>query len=164
MENSRLYEVSQKLLYCKIISKDFSQSERFVELENFQLWAYMMFHKHGLRIQDISLWLWVEEKDFMERKKFYERAPEVMGASKLGVFLFDEHNGFSHVSYRYTKRDQAGKIGEILMSHVSKELVSEGNCELTVEEGYCIKNDIKNLGKLVLGLSDKDDRFWYRER
>jgi hypothetical protein len=164
MENSNLTKASQKLLYCKITSKDFSQSERLVELENFQLWAYMMFHKHGLRIQDISLWLWVEEKDYLEREQLYEHAPDIMEVSKLGVFLFDEQNGFSHVSYRYTTKNQVSKVKEILLSHISKELVAEGNYELTVETGYCIKNDIKNLGKLVLGLSDKDEKSWYRGR
>jgi len=164
MENSNLHGMSQKLLYCKVISKKFTQSERFVELENFKLWVYMMFHKHGLKIQDISLWLWVEEKDYLERKQLYEHAPGIMEVNKIGVFLFDEQNGFSHVSYRYTNIDQTSKVQEILLSHISPELIAEGNYELTVEKGYCIKNDIKNLGKLVLGLSDKDDRFWYREK
>lgn len=164
MENIELQGISQKLLYCKVVSKDFGQSNRFVELENFQLWAYMMFHKHGLRIQDISLWLWVHEKDYLESVKLYEEAPESLKVARIGVFLSDELNGFSHMNYRYTASDQVSNMKKILMSHVSPELISSGNCELAVEQGYCIKSDIKNLGKMVLGLSESDDSSWFCEK
>lgn len=164
MENLNLTGMSQKLLYCNVVSKTFKKSERFVELENFKLWAYMMFHKHGLKIQNITLWLWIEEQDYLAREKLFEHAPETLQVNRLGVFLFDDINGFSHNSYRYAKNDQVNKMKEILLSHVSQELVASGNYNLTVEKGFCIKKDIKNLSKLVLGLSDKDDRFWYREK
>lgn len=163
MESSNVQGIVQKLLYCKVVSKDFGQSKRFVELENFQLWAYMMFHKHGLRIQDISLWLWVCKDKLQEYQKHYEQAPHILQVSRIGVFLSDELNGFSHVNYRYAEDDQVTTMKKILMSHVSPELISSGNCELVVEQGYCIKNDIKNLGKMVLGLSENDTSLWSRE-
>ncbi len=160
MESSNVQGTVQKLLFCKVVSKDFGQSKRFVELENFQLWAYMMFHKHGLRIQDISLWLWVCENKLQEYQELYEQMPDILQVSKIGVFLSDELNGFSHVIYRYSEEDQVSAMKKILMSHVSPELISSGNCELVVEQGYCIKNDIKNLGKMVLGLSENDTSIW----
>lgn len=157
-------EQSKKLLRCKIINKDGNQSERFIEFEHFKLWSYMMFHKHGLKIQDISLWLWIQEKDYLAREEIYSRAPECVDVNKLCVFVFDEHNGFSHVIHRFSLRDETPKVEKILSSHLSPELVAAGNYEITVHRGRCVKNDLKNTQKLVLGLSDKDDRLWYRER
>lgn len=163
-ENQNLFGASQKLLQCRVISKTAAASDRFIELENFRLWAYMMFHKHGLKVQVSSLWLWLEEKLYKEKKVLYTMASQVVAVSRIGVFLFDEQHGYNHVSYRYVQSDQVGDIKDILMSHVSPQLVDDGNCELVVEKGYCIKSDCKNPEKLVLGLSDKDDRFWYREK
>jgi len=157
-------DASHKLLYCRVISKNYSRSERFIELDNFKLWSYMMFHKHGLKIRDISLWLWVKEKDYLARQELYSRAPEIMRVNKLGLFLFDEQNGFSHIIQRFAKEDDSDRLGEILMTHLSPQLLSDDNFELTVYKGYCIKNENTNLEELVLGLSAKDDRFWYREK
>lgn len=163
MGKSNLYRMSQKLLYCTIVGKDFNKSKRFVELENFNLWAYMMFHKHGLRIQDISLWLWVHEKEYLEQKQVEMKAPVLLEVSKLGVFLFDELNDFNHLNYRYAENDQVSTTKKILMSHVSPDLMASGNCDVTVEKGYCIKSDIKNLGKMVLGLSGHGAGLCHRE-
>jgi hypothetical protein len=155
---------SQKLLRCNIINKNSEQSERFVEFEHYKLWSYMMFHKHGLKIQDISLWLWIEEQDYLAREELYSRAPHKLEVSKLEVFLFDEHNGLSHVIHRYCLSDESAQVEKILLSHISPELVAAGNFEMSHQMGYCVKSDIKDLDKLVLGLSDQDERLWYREK
>ena len=157
-------EYSQKLLCCKVISKDQSKSERFVELEHYKLWSYMMFHKHGLKVRDLSLWLWVKEDEFEERKEVYSRSPEVVSVNKLELLLFDENNGFSHTINRYAKIEETKNLEKILFSHLSPELVTSGNYELTVHKCNCLLSANKNLEKMVLGLSDRDDRLWYREK
>jgi len=164
MDIANLKGQSQKLLRCEVIGKDNRKSERFVELEHFKLWSYMMFHKHGLRIKNISLWLWIEKDEYQAREVIYQRATEKLAVNKLEVFLFDEQNGFSHVIQRYTPSSDSSKIEKILLHHLSPELVSSGNYEITVHEGLCIKHDIKRVDTLVLGLSEKDERLWYRER
>lgn len=163
-ENHERSGISQKLLRCWVIGKDSRKSDRFVEIEQFKLWSYMMFHKHGLRIRDISLWLWVTEDHYRARQEIYSRAPETLAVNKIGVFLFDENNGFSHVIHRYTPSEGTAAQEKILLSHISPELVAAGNYELTVHKGFCIKNNIQNLDKIVLGLSTRDQRIWYRER
>ena len=162
--NSEKNTESQKLIRCWVVGKNGRKSDRFVELEHYKLWSYMMFHKHGLKIRDISLWLWLTKEDYEKREAIYSRASETLAVNKLGVFLFDEHNGFSHVVHRYTASKETESQKQILLSHISPELVAAGNYELTVYEGFCVKSDVKNLEKIVLGLAKNDNRLWYRER
>lgn len=157
-------ELSQKLIRCWVIGRDGRKTDRFVEIENFKLWSYMMFHKHGLRIRDLSLWLWVKDADFKAREEFYERAAESMEVDKLVLFLFDEENGFSHILHRYVPTMETKRQQELLLSHMSPDLVTAGNYELTAVQGFCVRNEIKNLEKIVLGLSNKDERLWYRAK
>lgn len=157
-------ERSQKLLCCSVINKKQEKSERFVELERFKLWSYMMFHKHGLRIGDLSLWLWLLEKDYLAREELYLRSPEIIKVNKLAVFLFDEKNGFSHVIHRFSRKSDTEILTNILISHIAEDIVASGNYEVTVHKGYCIKNETKPVDEIILGLSDKNERLWYRER
>lgn len=164
MKTRNTEERSKKLLRCKILNKQATHSERFIEIENFKLWSYMMFHKHGLKIQDVSLWLWMGQKDYTARQEIYSRAVEVVAVNKLCIFVFDEENGFSHVINRYAPQEESPQVEKILSSHLAPELVASGNYEITIHNGYCLKNNPKNMQKLLLGLSDKDERLWYRER
>ncbi len=164
MDSSYKQGVSQKLLNCTVISKDSKESQRFIELEQYKLWSYMMFHKHGLRIGNVALWLWLGEEDYKEREELYSLAHDVIDVNKLTVFLYDQKNGFSHISSRYVEANETEKMVEILTSHVSEDLVNTDNFEIYTETGHCIKNNTQDADALVLGLSEKDDRFWYREQ
>jgi hypothetical protein len=157
MDTVTKHDLSQKLLRCEVVNTAQHRSHRFVELEQFKLWSYMMSHKHGLQIGEISLWLWVGEEDFLARQEIYSRAPEILSVNRLAVFLFDEENGFSHVIYRYVHENETADVSKILQNHLSPELIAANNCELTVQKGYCLKNSSKSLENLVLGLSGKEE-------
>jgi len=154
---------SQKLLRCQVESKNNTRSYRYVELEHYKFWSYMMFHKHGLRIIDLSLWLWIKEDDFRAREDLYRSFPEVDAVNKIELFLFDEQNGFSHTTYRYVGRQESENLENILFSHLSQDLITSGNYEIKTHAGFCIKSNVKNLKNMILGLSGNEDRIWYRE-
>jgi len=155
--------LSQKLIRCQVVSKkNKAESLRFIELEHFKLWAYMMFHKHGMRIKDASLWLWVKERDFLERREIYSRFPEVEEVNRIELLLFDELNGFSHTVSRYALKEESHILEKVLLKHLASDLAAAANYEMKTLRGYCIKSG-KHFDKMVLGLSDSDDRIWYRE-
>jgi len=154
---------SQKLLKCIVESKNDTKSQRYVELEHYKLWSYMMFHKHGLRILDVSLWLWLKKRDFLAGEEIYRRFPDIEEVSKIELFLFDAVNGFSHSTYRYVIKRDSSVLEKILYSHLSQDIIDAGNYEITTHPGFCIKSNGKDFKKMILGLSGNNDRIWYRE-
>lgn len=164
MTDLKSTDFSQKLMRCQVSGKDGGDSDRFVELEYFRMWSYMMTHKHGLVIGEPTLWLWLKEEDYAARKNLYDKAPEVLRVNRLGIFLFDEIHGFSHVIHRYTPDEEGEVLEKILASHVAPELIEAGSFELSVIQGYCVRTEIRNPERLVLGVDFGDTRAWYREK
>ena len=146
---------SQKLIQCCSIGRDGRESQRFIELEQFRLWSYMMRHKHKLNIKDASLGLWVEEESFAERSEIYSRFPEIKEVNKICLLLFDDINGFSHAIYRYALREETGMLEQVLLSHLSPEIAANGNYQIITHEGYCITT-CNHLNKIALGLGETD--------
>ena len=83
--------------------------------------------------------------------------------NKIEIFLFDEKNGYSNVIDRYVRKEDNELMQNILLSHLSEDLVLTQNYEIQSEAGYCVKHEVKDIDSLVLGLSNDDDRVWYRE-
>lgn len=153
---------SQKLIRCMLISKNKTTSKRYVEVDHYKLWSYMMFHKHGMKIKDKALCLWVKEQEFLERQEIYSRFSDIDEVNKIELFLFDDMHGFSHTIYRFVEKDETSMLKKVLLSHISPEISEGGNYEMNVQNGFCIKSG-KNDSKMVLGLSDSDERIWYRK-
>ena len=156
-------ENSQKLIRCTVEGRDHAESLRYIELDHYKLWAYMMLHKHGLKIKDASLWLWVNEQDFVEKKELYSHFQDLEKVNKIELYLFDELHGFTHTIYRFVLKVETDMVERVLLSHLSPELADTGNYRMNTCRGYCIKGG-KNLKNMVLGLSGSDDRIWYRKK
>ena len=134
---------SQKLIRCSVSSQDGIPTARFIEVEVFKLWHYMMKNKHGLVVSDISLCLWVNEEEFKQKEELYARSGEVDSVHRIVISIFDSKNGFSHMTSRYVlmqnysfqksppllrKRVIAGHLTNILPSYTKlmSALLSDG--------------------------------------
>lgn len=145
---------SRKLIRCTVVNRDGVASVRFVELEYFRLWEYMMSHKHGLKVRDISLSLWVTAEDFTRRNGIYLSAGEVENVNRFVVSVFDEANGYSHTVSRYAVARETEAMRSALLSHVPNDLQNSDRFELSVHPGFCIEREkTPDLNRFVLGLS-----------
>jgi hypothetical protein len=106
---------SQKLVRCEVRRGE-SQSDpqlRYVPLEIFGLWEYLMHRRHGFEvgIPEASLWLDAEETPesaYDERE--YDRVTEV------SVFLYSGRNDMFTRVCRYSDRKPRSP-GEIFLAH-----------------------------------------------
>ena len=145
---------STKLLRCKVAGHDGSASTRYIEFEVFKFWQYMMVHKHGFEISDMSLCLWVDDADYMQKEEIYIRVGEVASVSKIVVSIFDRNNGFTHTSSRFVPETDAEKIRNILMTHIPDDVAKSDDFEILTYSGKSVeKNKISRLDEIVIGLS-----------
>lgn len=143
---------SQKLVKCLLQSKDDRTSTRFIELENYKLWSYMITHKHGFRIREIFLALWMNEEEFAARRDLTARYGKVIRLNRIVITVYDDANGFSLAMSRYVLDHETAMMKEVLSSHVRQELKASNSFEMRIVRGYGIVNQ-KKLDKAVLGLS-----------
>lgn len=124
-------ESSQKLIRCTVEGRGQSESLRYIELDHYKLWSYMMLHKHGIKIKDASLWLWVDHEAFAKKEELYAHFSDIEQVNRIEISLFDQLYGFTHTIRRYVLAADSGLLEKVLLSHLSPEIVSAGNYEIT---------------------------------
>ena len=132
------FSATEKLIRCDIINRYNEQSVRLIEFNNFKLWEYMMTHKHGARIKNISLCLWVSEEEYEDHESVYSHTGDAEPVNRVIVDLYDEEYGFSNVITRFVRESETDQIIEILKSHLAKQSATLTDAEIQTYKGYSI--------------------------
>lgn len=137
-ENSPFVE-SQKLVRCEVVNRYNETSIRFVEIDAFKLWEYLMTHKHGLRVGAPGICLWVHESEYQRNANVFDRAGEIETVNRIVVDLFDREYGFSHAITRYARAAESDKVLGILRSHIPAGLRDSDACQIEVVGGRVVR-------------------------
>ena len=130
---------SQKLVRCEVVNRYHEASVRFVALDAFKLWEYLMSHKHGLRIGEPRLCLWIDDEAYERGANVFDRAGEVEAVNKIIVDLFDAEYGFSQTITRFARAAETVQIIEILHSHIPAPLSESDACAIEVVGGHVVQ-------------------------
>lgn len=129
---------SHKLVRCQVVNRYRETSIRFVEIEAFKLWEYLMTSKHGLKVAEPSLCLWIDDEEYRQKASLFERAGEVEPVNRIVVDLFDAAYGFSQTNIRYARTVECDQVLEILRSHIPADLRDTDACDISVVSGQVI--------------------------
>jgi len=132
------YNDTEKLIHCTVTNRYNEQSSRFVELNNFRLWEFLMTNKHQTRITDLHLCLWLSQEEYATHESVYSRSGETEQVNRVIVDLFDEEYGFSNPVVPYVRSSETDKVIQILTSHIPQQIIDSDNCTIIVHEGYSI--------------------------
>ena len=142
----------EKLIRCNVINRYNEESIRFIELSNFKLWEYLMTNKHGIKIGNMSLCLWVSDEEFKENENLYLHSGEVENVNRVVVDMFNEEYGFSNAITRFVRGSETDQVIKILTSHVPKEMVNTDTCQVDTYQGYSIVKKANAERSALLGL------------
>lgn len=153
--NGSPFAETEKLIRCNVLNRYNEQTVRLVEFSNFKLWEYLMTHKHGARINNLSLCLWISEQEFQDNEGLYARTGEIEPVNRIIVDLFDEEYGFSNAITRFARESETERVIEILTSHIPRHLFNTEACQIQTYPGYSIiQNRINNSRAMMLGLEE----------
>lgn len=104
---------SQKLVRCEVDRGDGRPaSPRFVPIEIFGLWEYLMVHRHEFRVAGRNASVWVE----LEEGGSQVKSP-VEHVTEIALFVFEPKDGMLTRVCRYVPSDEASRVREILLAH-----------------------------------------------
>lgn len=150
--NSPFHE-SQKLMRCQVANRYQEASVRYIELNAYKLWEYLMTHKHGLKIGEPTLCLWVDSDAYERNANVFDRAGEVEAVNRIVVDLFDVEYGFSQTVTRYARAGETERVVEILRSHIPEQLRDSDACQIEVIDGRVVAHlPHRASRKALLGL------------
>ena len=131
---------SQKLMRFQVANRYQEGRVRFVELDSFKLWEYLMTTKHGMRIGEPTLCLWINMDDYAANAEVFDRAGKVESVNRIVVDLFDTEYGFSQTIVRYARSSESDRVVEILRSHIPADLCHSDACQIDVIEGRVVQH------------------------
>ncbi len=149
------FSATEKLIRCDVINRYNEQSVRLIEFNNFKLWEYMMTHKHGARIKNISLCLWISEQEYEDHENVYSHTGDAEPVNRIIVDLYDEEYGFSNVITRFVRESETDQIIEILKSHLAKQSANMTDAEIQTYKGYSItQTKPSHTRPMMMGLEE----------
>ena len=156
MTDNNPFSDTQKIIRCNVINKYNELSVRMIEFDSFRLWEYLMTHKHGASIKDVTLCLWVSEDEYHEHQNIYERSGEAEPVNRIIIDLFDEEYGFSHAITRFVRVAETEQVIQILTSHMPENLCGSDDCRVQTYAGYLITQTQRQHSKrpMLMGLDN----------
>ena len=144
------FHESQKLMRCQVANRYQEASVRYIELDAFKLWEYLMTHKHGLKVGEPTLCLWVDDNEYRRNANVFDRAGEVEAVNRIVVDLFDDEYGFSQTVTRYARAGESAQVVAILRSHIPEQLRDSDACQISVIEGRVVRHVPHNASRHML--------------
>lgn len=107
---------SQKIIRCEIrrAGSTGPTTERYVPLEIFGLWDYLMVHKHSFEVLNPRASLWLDMEDSPETAygdSQYDKVTEVT------AFVYSERDEMFTRARRYFTTDHCEELTRIFLSH-----------------------------------------------
>lgn len=122
---------SEKLVRC-VVSRNHGfvepkpPSARYVPLDVFQLWEYLMRHRHNFSISDKMTSLWFERGGTTESRY---TGLDVEPVTRVELFFFSPDDGMLHQKVRYFPSDDPERyagIRDTFLSHYRESIESRG--------------------------------------
>ncbi|MDX1608816.1 MAG: hypothetical protein R3225_01700 [Halofilum sp. (in: g-proteobacteria)] len=144
-----------RLLRCTMLNRAGKSSIRYVELEQYRLWAYMMESRHGFTVQDLQLSLWVNSSEFRDKTDLFLHCGNVEEVSRIAFCWFNPRHHYTLDVARYVPSEQYESVKQILLSHVSESSREAQAFRLDEQHGFCVNQAVDDPGlELILGISD----------
>lgn len=146
---------TEKLIRCDVINRYNEQSVRLIEFNHFKLWEYLMTNKHGAKITNISLCLWISEEEFLDHEDVYSRSGDVEPVTRIIVDLFDEEYGFSNAITRFVRESETEQVIKIISSHIPNSISDSDDCQIQTFKGYSVtQHRHMTTRPMIMGLEE----------
>lgn len=144
------FHESQKLVRCQVANRYHETSTRFIEINAFKLWEHLMTTKHGLKVGEPHLCLWISADEYARSAQVFDRAGDVEAVNRIVVDLFDAEYGFSQTIVRYARGSESEQVTDILRSHIPADLCESEDCQITIIPGYSIHQAPLQVSRAML--------------
>jgi hypothetical protein len=89
-------------------------SARYVPLEIYGLWEFLMRNKHGFEVVEPCASLWLDADDAPEAAYGEERYDRV---TEVAAFVYSDRDGMFTRALRYFPTDQCRELRKIFLAH-----------------------------------------------
>ena len=128
----------QLLIRCMVVNGDGELSHRFVEHNLFNLWHYMMEHRHGLQVLRSENCVWLPAKEFERQRSYFESVGEVEAVDRIHIALFDPASGIVQAQQRFAAATDVELATRGLLRQFNSETRESDDFVFEVDPGFAV--------------------------
>ena len=132
-----------KLLKCWVRNRYRHESPvevRYVPLEEYELWKYMMETRHKLAIVDCKTLLWIDGDEFEVKRSFYTAFPREK-VIRISVLVPSDFAHTYYPSIRYFPGKDYETLRDRFLHHMVKRYGDEVMSTVNEREGWSIDQE-----------------------
>ncbi|MDH2432902.1 hypothetical protein QCD60_10025 [Pokkaliibacter sp. MBI-7] len=122
--------VGQALIECSVLNLFGERSQRYVQDDVFQLWQFMMYHKHGFQVENPQPCRWLP---LLPGGSNVPAGPLV---NRVQLSRWDAELQKVQFIERFVSADDTAKVSDLLRRHYSPEQLGGYPLELKIEPGF----------------------------
>lgn len=146
-----------RLLRCDVVNAAGESGLRYVELEQFRLWEYMMRSRHNIEVRGLRVGLWLASSATRENTGPLLHGGLVEDVTRIVVSRHNPRHRYTLDIVRYVPTDRYESVKRILLSHVADSETENEYFRLSESHGVCVSRLIEDPEiELILGLSDME--------
>lgn len=146
-----------RLVRCDVVNAAGQAGLRYVELEQFRLWEYMMRTRHGIEVRGLRVGLWLTSSAFRANAGPLLHGGLVEEVTRIAISRRNPRHHYTLEIVRYVPTDKHESVRQILLSHVADSEADSGYFDLSERHGVCVSRLIEDPEiELILGLSDME--------
>lgn len=143
-----------RLVRCLVVNAAGQLGFRYVELDHYKLWEYLVLREHRLTVRQAWLVLWCPEAEFQHHASTFEHAGDVERVDRIHIDIFDAHHHYTLGIDRYARQADIPYVRDILLKHMSADQSRNGQWQLAHIPGRgVITSQIDPAHPAVLGLT-----------
>lgn len=139
---------TQKLIRCSVSQNGRLPRTKYIELEFFKAWAYIMLNRHGLVVSGPDLYLWVDMNEYDSHREIYDKNEGPGTVDRVELLISSEQSDSCHAIKRYTPHQNVAEMEKIMISHLGKDIQNSENYQFITTKGYTFK--VNNESKIFL--------------
>lgn len=152
MPHSRGTE-TEKLIRCEVMHPNGKASIRFITLDVFLLWAYMMRTRHNMECKTYSISLWIPADEFERKSGIFSHSGQVEAVNRFDFSLFDATYNYPYRATRFVLDSDSARFRQAMFEHIPEEFRASERLEIEKTPGFCIeKESVAEANHLVVGL------------
>lgn len=122
---------SQRIVRCEITrGTDTRLSVRYIPMEIFGLWEYLMTTKHGFAVRSRQASLWIDAEESPDIRSSESRFDEV---TEVTLFVYSNDEGMFSRVMRYFPTEEYSELRDIFLRHYAAR-AGDGQLEPQIKE------------------------------
>jgi len=128
----------QLLIRCVVVNADGELSHRYVEHNLFNLWRYVMEHRHQVEVVRCEHCLWLPAAEYEKQQAYFDQTGRIEMVDRIHVAVFEPDSGIVHAQQRFAAIEDTSVATEGLLRQYPESQRTSADFAFEIDAGVAV--------------------------